>query len=128
MHGALRRDLEATLSRDLAQFPAVSLVGPRQCGKTTLAKRPVAACSATGAPALHLDLERSSDRQRIAADPETFECKALPPPRVTRGFWTALQDLEIQEAFVVAPLTRPFPMGSRVEAVSVEDAVARLMA
>ena len=34
----INRMLADLLRRRLAQFPAVTLVGPRQCGKTTLAR------------------------------------------------------------------------------------------
>jgi len=66
MHGYVRRLLSATLSADLAQFPAVALLGPRQCGKTTLAQRLVRERGA-----LYLDLERPSDRAKLQ-DSEVF--------------------------------------------------------
>ncbi len=50
----------------LSRFPAVVLTGPRQIGKTTLAK----AC-ATGADGLYLDLESQRDFRKLA-DPEDY--------------------------------------------------------
>ncbi|MHB8765171.1 MAG: AAA family ATPase [Deferrisomatales bacterium] len=44
------------------QFPVVLIVGPRQCGKTTLAK-----ASLSGE---YFDLEKPSDLQVFAGDPE----------------------------------------------------------
>ena len=54
---------EARLQRLLSRFPAVAVLGPRQCGKTTLVRR-------LFPRATLLDLDRPSDRQRLQADPE----------------------------------------------------------
>ncbi|MEO1944883.1 MAG: ATP-binding protein, partial [Candidatus Thioglobus sp.] len=49
----------------LKMFPAVAILGPRQCGKTTLAQqlRP---------DWMYVDLEKPSDFNRIISDPEFF--------------------------------------------------------
>jgi len=61
------RLLEKQVRRWLEQFPAVALLGPRQCGKSTLARTLLA-----GIPdAVYLDLERPSDLARLR-DPEAF--------------------------------------------------------
>jgi predicted AAA+ superfamily ATPase len=52
----IRRELTNNLLDRLTHFPAVALVGPRQCGKTTLAK------SLDGA---YFDLEKPQDRLRL---------------------------------------------------------------
>ncbi|MFI0610062.1 MAG: AAA family ATPase, partial [Anaerolineae bacterium] len=52
----------------LAEFPAVALLGPRQCGKTTLAQDHLRALAPAG---VYLDLERPRDAQRLA-DPDLF--------------------------------------------------------
>ena len=61
------RLLESQVEARLSEVPVVALVGPRQCGKTTLAnlvlsRRP---------DAIRLDLERPSDLAKLA-DPEFF--------------------------------------------------------
>lgn len=61
------RSLKKEIVTALAQFPVVGLIGPRQCGKTTLAKE-LAADFGTG---FYLDLEKPSDLSRLA-DPELF--------------------------------------------------------
>ena len=71
MHTSLPRRLEAAVLRDLARFPVVALVGPRQCGKTTLARRLMQRRRTTGRGGLLLDLERPSDLARLR-DPESF--------------------------------------------------------
>jgi predicted AAA+ superfamily ATPase len=49
----------------LRSFPAVLLVGPRQCGKSTLARHALPGWT-------HLDLERPLDESTLAADIEGF--------------------------------------------------------
>jgi predicted AAA+ superfamily ATPase len=61
------RQAQAALATLLAQFPAVVLLGPRQCGKTTLAFAEQAART----NAIYLDLELPS-AQRQLDDPEGF--------------------------------------------------------
>jgi len=63
----IERQLQSLITRRLSQTPAVVLLGPRQVGKTTLAK----AIAAQHPQALMLDLERESDRAALA-QPELF--------------------------------------------------------
>ena len=66
------RAIFPALTQLLDEFPAVVLLGPRQVGKTTLAKQWVAQASAGGGPApLYLDLELPSARRQLE-DAETF--------------------------------------------------------
>ncbi len=53
----------------LGQFPAVAILGPRQVGKTTLAK--AIAASRGGGETTYLDLELPSDQEKLA-DPELY--------------------------------------------------------
>jgi uncharacterized protein len=53
------------LSRLLKSFPSVLLVGPRQCGKSTLARHVLPGW-------MHLDLERPADFALLAGDIEGF--------------------------------------------------------
>lgn len=59
---------EARISDLLTRFPAVAVLGPRQVGKTTLARRIV---EELGAAAVYLDLELPSHRAKLA-DPELY--------------------------------------------------------
>ena len=63
----LRRAIEAGVRAALRAVPAVAVLGPRQCGKSTLAREIIRGRR----EALYLDLERPSDRQRLA-EPELF--------------------------------------------------------
>jgi hypothetical protein len=58
----IKRQVESHISKLLKQFPAVAILGPRQVGKTTLAKQWAAGKkSAT----LYLDMEKPADRNRL---------------------------------------------------------------
>jgi uncharacterized protein len=67
MHNKLPRKAEGVVLRDLQDFPVVAILGPRQCGKSTLAKM-----VGTKIPRfLYVDLERPSDLRKLD-DPELF--------------------------------------------------------
>lgn len=63
MNIEISRTMEAVVQQRLAAMPAVVLLGPRQVGKTTLARK-IAAAWPTGA--VYLDMERPADRLRLA--------------------------------------------------------------
>jgi len=63
----IKRRLLNKLAHSLAEFPAVALLGPRQAGKTTLAK--IIAGQHPGS--VYLDLERPSELAKLT-DPELF--------------------------------------------------------
>jgi len=57
----LQRIQSARIRRRLTDFPAVAILGPRQCGKTTLAR-------SIAPDASYFDLEQPGDRARLDAD------------------------------------------------------------
>ncbi|MFC1877591.1 ATP-binding protein [Thermodesulfobacteriota bacterium] len=63
----ITRFLDEHVRSAIRQVPAVAILGPRQCGKTTLARKLVGNLSEV----LYLDLERPSDVARLA-DPEAL--------------------------------------------------------
>jgi len=63
----IERTLLSSLRKRLAYFPGVVITGPRQVGKTTLAR----ALTSERDDAIFLDLERASDRAQLA-EPELF--------------------------------------------------------
>lgn len=67
----LQRSLLPELTDALARFPVVALVGPRQVGKTTLARDVARLRNEEGGNAEYLDLERPSDLARLT-DPELY--------------------------------------------------------
>lgn len=62
----IKRKIAADFKEYLHLFPATGIVGPRQVGKTTLAKQ-----MATSGDFLYLDLENSIDREKLK-DPAFF--------------------------------------------------------
>tara|TARA_R110002124_G_scaffold149220_1_gene315130 strand:+ start:280965 stop:282143 length:1179 start_codon:yes stop_codon:yes gene_type:complete len=66
MQGMLERWITDKLQKNIAQVPAVALLGPRQVGKTTLAK-----AVAKGIDSLYLDLESPEDLLKLS-DPSSF--------------------------------------------------------
>ena len=66
MHGYLPRLAESALNRALGRSPAVAILGPRQCGKSTLARE-----SLKGQKAVLLDLQDRVDRNKLT-EPELF--------------------------------------------------------
>lgn len=63
----LPRHIETELHESLLDFPAVAVLGPRQCGKSTFAKRVVANYPG----AIYLDLEKPADLAKLH-EPELF--------------------------------------------------------
>lgn len=66
MHGYWTRKIEEEVNSALGRAPVVALLGPRQCGKSTLALHLIA-----GRPAVYLDLQNRSDRNKLH-EPELF--------------------------------------------------------
>jgi predicted AAA+ superfamily ATPase len=60
----INRRLAENLESALREFPVVGLVGPRQAGKTTLAKALEAKWPGAS---LYLDMERPSDLVRLSS-------------------------------------------------------------
>lgn len=48
-----------------------------------------------------------------------FEIKFSMAPTLTKGFWTAIADLKLDAAFVVAPVERAYPLKAGVEVIGV---------
>ena len=68
MHGQyIERALQQEVISCLRDFPAVAILGPRQCGKSTLARNIIRNAGET----VYLDLELPSDIQKLS-EPELF--------------------------------------------------------
>jgi predicted AAA+ superfamily ATPase len=58
----IKRRIQEDITKSLQQFPSIGLVGPRQAGKTTLAKM---ITDKLDRPAIYLDLENPQDIQKL---------------------------------------------------------------
>ena len=57
-----------------------------------------------------------------------FECKYSMTPKPTKGFWHAMEDLSIEQAWVVAPVERSYPLAGNVNVIALADLPAALAA
>ncbi len=68
-----------------------------------------------------MDLVLQKGRVRIG-----IECKASSSPSVTRGFWTAREDLALDETWIVAPVGSSYPYKEGTTVYSLSDCLNRL--
>ncbi len=66
MHGYIQRAVEIELRQALSRSPAVAILGPRQCGKSTTVKMLL-----KDIPSIYLDLQDRVDRNKLI-EPELF--------------------------------------------------------
>jgi len=56
-----------------------------------------------------IDLVLEKKGRRIAV-----ECKASATPQVSKGFWNCLQDMQIKQAWIIAPVKAAYPIANDV--------------
>ena len=66
-----------------------------------------------------LDLVIDMGQRKVAV-----EIKFSAAPKPTKGFWTALQDLHIDRAYVAAPVAMRYPLAPGVEVLPVQSLAA----
>jgi len=69
-----------------------------------------------------IDLVLDNKKELIAV-----EIKSSSAPQISRGFYTALDDLKIKRAFVVAPVDKSYPVGENVFVCGIGDCVNGLL-
>jgi len=69
-----------------------------------------------------IDLVLRRGRQTLA-----FELKSSSVPRVSKGFWNAIDDISPDEACVVAPVKEPYPIKNGVMVIPLSEAITRLV-
>ena len=68
-----------------------------------------------------IDLVLEKSKQRIAV-----EFKVSTTPSVTPGFWSALEDLQCTEAWIISPVEAPYPIKKNVMVAPLETLIQRL--
>ena len=68
-----------------------------------------------------IDLILRKGRRTLA-----FELKSSTVPRVSKGFWNALEDISPDEAYVVAPVEDSYPMKGDVMVSPLQEIIAKL--
>jgi predicted AAA+ superfamily ATPase len=68
-----------------------------------------------------IDLVLDNQKELIA-----IEIKSSSAPKIPKGFYTALKDLKIKRAFVVAPIERAYPAGENVWVCGIEECVEKI--
>ena len=121
MHDLVTRDIELFVNENLSIFPAVAILGPRQCGKSTLVKMLYQHSDAY----LYLDLQNMEDLNKLQ-EPMLFfqanqECKASSAPQVTKGFWNAIDTVQPDKAYIIAPVSSAYPFKNGVEVCRLTD-------
>ncbi len=66
MHGYIPRKIEDDIIKALNRSPVVAILGPRQCGKSTLAKKLM-----TNIDSVYIDLQARADKAKLT-EPELF--------------------------------------------------------
>jgi predicted AAA+ superfamily ATPase len=72
MHSLISRQLESIVLQHPGVFPAVAILGPRQCGKSTLVKM----LSASIKPLVYLDLQDYEDLNKLSEPNLFFEANS----------------------------------------------------
>ncbi len=67
-----------------------------------------------------MDLVLENGKRRVAV-----ECKASSAPQPEAGFWSALEDLEVHEAWIIAPVQETYPLKKQVTIGRLQDFIAK---
>ncbi|OGQ98937.1 MAG: hypothetical protein A2505_03370 [Deltaproteobacteria bacterium RIFOXYD12_FULL_55_16] len=70
-----------------------------------------------------IDLVMTRGRRKIA-----IECKASVAPKPTRGFWSALDDLGVDAAWIITPGNEHYPLAPKVMVSNLNDFLREYMA
>lgn len=56
-----------------------------------------------------------------------FEFKASTTPHVTKGFWNGLRDLDIEQAWIIAPIKESYPFRDNVRVSPLSELLSRIL-
>ena len=69
-----------------------------------------------------MDIVAERGRQKIG-----FEIKFCSAPTLSKGFWSAMADLKLDHAYVIAPVVNGYPLTSNVDVVAASELVKMLL-
>jgi hypothetical protein len=108
----MKRNFQTLLNEYLTLFPCVAIIGPRQCGKTTL-------LNSLDKSWRKFDLERGSDYQAVADDSDLF--LSLHPDRVAID-----ENRQSMGRFIITALLSHPQAGASWEGMVVEEICRQL--
>jgi hypothetical protein len=68
-----------------------------------------------------IDLIIQSGKRKIA-----IECKATAVPKPDRGFYQAMEDMDLNEGWIIAPVNMCYPMNEKIMVMPLAEAVIEL--
>lgn len=69
-----------------------------------------------------MDIVAERGKQKIG-----FEIKFSSAPALSKGFWSAMSDLKLDHAYVIAPVVNGYPLTSNVDVVAASELVKMLL-
>jgi hypothetical protein len=69
-----------------------------------------------------MDIVAERGKQKIG-----FEIKFSSAPALSKGFWSAMADLKLDHAYVIAPVVNGYPLTSNVDVVAASELVKMLL-
>lgn len=148
------RYIEKTVLKSLSANPVTAILGPRQCGKSTLensllgiktfeqlAGHPsfgaiwesVVLANLTGHfPECECHFYRTNHGSEIDFMLEykgktiAVECKNTLSPSLTKGTWQGLEDLKPERTLIVAPVKDSWSVKEGVEVTSISGAISKV--
>ncbi len=110
MHTYMNRSIEPDLEKNLKDFPVFSSSWEGFSLENILAAYPghdpYFYRTSSG---VEIDLVLEKGKKRIA-----FEFKASKSPALSKGFYQALKDLSIDQAYIVSPVDEQYPLKQNV--------------
>jgi predicted AAA+ superfamily ATPase len=104
----VNRVLEADIRTSLKRNPSTAILGPRQCGESTLARKILDEIK----PSVYLGLERPSEMHKS--------------PVLSDGNYAALKDIEPDVLYIVCPLEEGYPLKPGIKVVSLQELIEKI--
>lgn len=119
----IERKIAAEIMENIHYFPVIGIIGPRQVGKTTLAKE---LQHQLPKPSIYLDLELEEDLIRLQnaqsyLQMTCIEVKYSATPAIAKGFYQSVADLKPKHQYVIVPSGTPYFLNDHLKVVNLLD-------